>query len=178
MSLLFVAIWLDGKPVSLGCLSDIIGVSPNNVALVIRSLSSIIEYEKCDGEYSLSFVKKESPEKIARNSTDMNSKVDEILILWNEAAVKSGMIQCVKITPTVESQIKDRIREGHTVEEFKLVFNWLAGEPFYTGKNDRKWRADVLYATRTGQKDVFNRLLNDASSTRQVKPQYRRGVFA
>jgi len=70
--------------------------------------------------------------------------------------------------------IRQRLSEGYTIADFAQVFRNTEADDFMTGKNDRKWKANIDYILRNGKEDKFLQLLEATpiATPTEPKPQY------
>lgn len=72
-----------------------------------------------------------------------NIPYDEVVKLWNEVCTKLPKV--AKLSATRKKQIQLRYKEGFTLERMQTVFNVLNTDNFYTGNNNRGWKATIDY---------------------------------
>lgn len=67
---------------------------------------------------------------------------------WNATAETCGLPQCREMTPKRKRALSARMKSESWRDSWQGALNKLAQIPFYVGKNERNWRADVDYFLR------------------------------
>lgn len=97
----------------------------------------------------------------------------EILDLYHEHCPSLSPIR--NLNEQRKKLIRQRLSEGYTIADFAQVFRNTEADDFMTGKNERKWKANIDYILRNGKEDKFLKLL-EATPTHitptEPEPQY------
>ena len=107
--------------------------------------------------------------KKEKYTPEQQAEFERILVLWNSIALESGMKTHRKLTDQLRSKLHKRIDElGAAPEEFEIAFKALSLDPWNCGANERRWKASLEYAIRSGRdRDVFEDSLDNANLPKQ-----------
>jgi len=96
----------------------------------------------------------------------------EILDLYHEHCPSLPPVR--NLNDKRKKLIRQRLSEGYTIADFAQVFRNTEADDFLTGKNDRKWKANIDYILRNGKEDNFLKLLEatPTATPTQPEPQY------
>jgi len=96
----------------------------------------------------------------------------EILDLYHEHCPSLPPVR--NLNDKRKKLIRQRLSEGYTIADFAQAFRNTEADDFMTGKNDRKWKANIDYILRNGKEDKFLQLLEatPTATPTQPEPQY------
>lgn len=101
--------------------------------------------------------KNSTAENGARGETSETSSVEQVFGHWVEACGYEG----TRLTKSRRQHIEARLREGFTVADFREVIDWVAGNAWFRGENDRG-RAYDDFSTFARSESRFQHYLDQA----------------
>jgi hypothetical protein len=90
-------------------------------------------------------------------------RAQDLMDLWN-ATIHPPIPKCRELSDERRRKIRARIGKRPLLAEWREAFEYLDGEPFYRGENDRGWTADFDYVIRNDT--VVAKLLERARTPR------------
>jgi hypothetical protein len=92
---------------------------------------------------------------------------------WNEYAAKSGATRSMTPNPAPKlvKQVVEAVAKVGGQDNFALMCEYVAENPFYSGQNDRGWKADLEFVSRPTKVDS---LFDRAMEAKQSPPIVRR----
>jgi hypothetical protein len=93
----------------------------------------------------------------------------EILDLYHEHCPSLPPVR--NLNDKRKKLIRQRLSEGYTIADFAQVFRNTEADDFMTGKNDRKWKANIDYILRNGKEDNFLKLLEATPTATPTQPE-------
>lgn len=79
------------------------------------------------------------------SETTSSEEMKEVVSVWNA----SGLPQCLKLTPKRAASLKARLNSEFWRGNWRQALVTITQSPFCTGKNDRGWKADFDFFTRS-----------------------------
>jgi len=124
-------------------------------------------------------IEKDKKDKNKKNTTPQTPQgaggmpYTEILELYHEHCPSLPPVR--NLNEQRKKLISQRLKQGYTIADFAQVFKNTEADDFMTGKNDRKWKANIDYILRDGKEDKFLKLLEATPAhvtPTEPEPQY------
>ena len=86
--------------------------------------------------------------RLESSGDDPSPLIQDLVDLWNEICGPHSLPRVKRVSEKRKIAIRGRLKELPDLEQWRLVFEHIASDPFHLGGNERNWRADFDYIMR------------------------------